>query len=100
MASKNICCNSPRAIMLIYTYVQLWISRAIFSVLIILFTAALNLKISQECKSEWKRKKEKKSKTREICCDEVFVICPLQNSKKPTLQLPKSCLPFKKVVPF
>lgn len=61
MASKNICCNSPRAIMLIYTYVQLWISRAIFSVLIILFTAALNLKISQECKSEWKRKKEKKN---------------------------------------
>ena len=62
MASKNICCNSPRAIMLIYTYVQLWISRAIFSVLIILFTAALNLKISQECKSEWKRKKEKNQK--------------------------------------
>jgi hypothetical protein len=51
-----------------------------------------------------KKKERKKSKTREICCDEVFVICPLQNSEtpsvNPTPHLPKSCLPFKKVVPF
>jgi len=47
-----------------------------------------------------KERKKKKSKTREICCDEVFVICPLQNSKKnPPRNSIKVVSPLKKWFP-
>lgn len=67
-----------------------------FFCLIIYSLRRISKFLKYECSQE--------KKIREICCDEVFVICPLQNSEtpsvNPTPQLPKSCFPFKNVVPF
>jgi len=58
-------------------------------------------KFLKSVKVSEKERKKKKSKTREICCDEVFVICPHQNSETPSVPCnsPKIVSPLKKWSP-